>query len=165
MTDGGPTLAGTAAIGTEFLFDLKLILASAAKPAYDIGSTPAGHRITGGIAGGSFAGPRLRGSVAPTGGDYAVLRPDDVLVPDARAVLQTDDGALIYVSYHGLIHPWSRLQAARQGGQSDPAAVDWKVCMRFETAIEQYDWMNRTLAVARGSLHDNGFRYQVFALV
>lgn len=152
-------------ISTEFLFELELKLASAKSSAYNVGPTPSGHRIAGGIVGGRVTGPRINGDVEPIGADFAVLRSDDALAPNVSTVIRADEGDLIAVRYRGLIHPWSTVQALRAGGDVDPDEIEWKVFMLFETSSPQYDWLNRTLAVARGSVGDGGFRYRAHALI
>lgn len=152
-------------ISTEFLFELELTLASAKSSAYNVGPTPSGHRIAGGILGGRVIGPRINGVVEPIGADFAVLRPDDALAPNVSTMIRAEEGDLIAVHYRGLIHPWSTVQELRAGGDVDPDDIEWKVFMHFETSSPLYDWLNRTLAVARGSVGEGGFRYRAHALV
>src|SRR5262249_7955885 len=62
----------------------------------NLGAVPLGTRRTAPLSGGSFEGPRLRGTVVAGGSaDWQVLRSDGVLEMDLRVTLQTDDGALI----------------------------------------------------------------------
>ena len=69
-----------------------------------IGETPSGNRRIGLVAGGTFEGPKLRGTVLPGGADWIIGRPDGVTTLDVRIVLQTDDGAAIGLTYRGLRH-------------------------------------------------------------
>ena len=62
----------------------------------DVGAVPHGTRRIAPLDGGTFEGPRLRGTVLPgSSADWLLLRPDGVLELDFRATLQTDDGASI----------------------------------------------------------------------
>ena len=54
------------------------------------------------VTGGEVTGPKLRGKLRPVGADWFTLRTDGVLVLDVRATIESDDGALIYVTYRGL---------------------------------------------------------------
>jgi hypothetical protein len=54
---------------------------------------------------------------------------------DVRSTLETDDGALVFVSYYG---------------RFDPATGRIYSAPRFETGDERYRWMNGVLAAARG---------------
>src|SRR5438094_2555170 len=69
-----------------------------------IGAVPHGTRVTAPIASGHFEGPRLRGKVLAGGGDWTLLRGDGVLELDLRLTLETDDGALIHMTFFGLRH-------------------------------------------------------------
>ncbi len=87
-------------IRTSHLLTLKLAV-SGMQP---IGETPNGNRRIGLVAGGTFEGSRLRGTVLPGGSDWIIDRPDGVTTLDVRIVLQTDDGASIALTYRGLRH-------------------------------------------------------------
>jgi len=140
-------------IPSEFLMEYRLDLADAG---YQFGPTPSGVRGTGSIKGGVFEGPRLKGSIEPYGADWMTIRPDDTLDPEVRAVFKTDDGALIGVHYTGMIHPWSKLGAGSE--------MYWRVAMRFFTSAENYDWLNRILAIGSGRLEGRSAVYRVWAV-
>ncbi len=145
----------------EFLFDYRVKLA----PSYDLGKTPSGRRTTGGILGGTFEGPRLRGVVEPTGGDYAIRRPDNVLEADVRTVLKTDDEKLIYMHYIGLLHPWSEIVRAFTNPQEEAPELYWRMVHRFETSAEEYLWTNKILAIGIGRPEGVGAAYRVYEIL
>jgi hypothetical protein len=149
-------------IETEFLMHYRVELA---ERSYSIGPTPVGQRATGGIRGGSFEGPRLRGVVEATGGDYARARPDDTLDADVRAVLHTDDDQLIYTNYHGLIHPISIAGRALAGRQVDQQGVYWRMVHRFEAPEGRYEWLNRVIAIGIGRGEGLAAEYEVYELL
>jgi Protein of unknown function (DUF3237) len=151
-------------VRTEFLFEFFMELAAADRPAFDFGDTPGGHRTVGTVTGGWLDGPRVKAAVMGAT-DYAVLRGDDVLLPNVKCVLKTDDEALILMSYTGFIGPWSKILAVRRGEKADLGDVDWKVALTFDTSAPRYDWLNRTLAVARGGLGTGGFLYRAHRLI
>ena len=63
-----------------------------------IGAVPHGTRRTATVGGGRFEGPRLRGTILPSGSaDWLLLRSDGVLELDLRCTLRTDDSVLIAV--------------------------------------------------------------------
>ena len=66
---------------------------------------------------------------------------------DVRALLETDDGALIYTWYHG------RLDLSQGPGTSPAYAAPL-----YETGDERYAWLNLIQAVAKGELTDGGSR-------
>ncbi len=113
-------------------------------PRQNIGAGPHGSRITVPITGGSFEGDRLRGKVLPSGDDWTVKRSDGVTELDLRIMLETDDGALIHMTFEGI--------------QDDgaPGAPYFRTVPRFETAAAKYSFLNRLLAVGRGENRAEG---------
>jgi Protein of unknown function (DUF3237) len=154
-------------VRTEPLFDLVADLAER----LDLGATPAGRRIFDGVRGGRFEGPRLRGELLPgSGGDWGLYGADRTQRIDARLVLRTDDGALIYVTYRG----YARIPAdvrplladRARWHLVDPARYHIRSAPFFETAAPDYDWLNNTVALGRGYLVEGGrVAYQVSALL
>lgn len=122
------------------LTTLRLITA----PTQDIGTGPLGTRVTFPINGGSFEGERLRGKVLPGGDDWTVRRADGIVELDLRVTLETDDGALIYMTLEGI----------RDDGA--PGAPYFRSTPRFETAEPKYSFLNRLLAVGVGEIRDGG---------
>ena len=109
-----------------------------------IGSVPHGTRVTAPIASGHFEGPRLRGKVLPGGGDWTLLRGDGVLELDLRLTLETDDGALIHMTFEGI---------RDDGARGSPY---FRTLPRFETAEQKYSFLNRLLAVGTGEIRADG---------
>src|SRR5213592_5105211 len=83
---------------------LLMMLQVFVSPPQKLGAVPHGTRIIAPITSGTFEGPRLRGRVLPGGGDWLLLRSDVVLELDLRITLETDDRALIHMSFQGLRH-------------------------------------------------------------
>ena len=69
----------------------------------DTGDGAAGRRVRDSVGEGTFAGERLRGELLPGSADWRLIRRDITSIVDARVMLRTDDGALIYMSYGGRI--------------------------------------------------------------
>src|SRR6185369_301186 len=83
---------------TRHLMTLRLSTA----PTQDLGAGPRGRRVTFPITGGSFEGDRLRGRVLPGGDDWTIERSDGVIELDLRITLETDDGALVHMTFEGI---------------------------------------------------------------
>jgi glucuronate isomerase len=107
----------------------------------DVGSTPRGLLFIFPIIGGSFEGDRLRGNVLAGGADWATAAADGAFELDLRATLETDDGALIHLTFTGV---------------RDDARQYLRTLPRFETAAPQYDFLNRLLAVGIGEIRSDG---------
>ena len=113
-------------------------------PVQEIGAGPYGARVTFPIVGGAFEGERLRGQVLPGGDDWTIKRADGVIELDLRITLQTDDGALIHMTFQGV-----RDDAA-------PGAPYFRTLPRFETAEPKYAFLNGLLAVGTGEIRADG---------
>ncbi len=117
-----------------------------------IGGAPQGTRGIIPVTGGTFEGPRLRGTVSPPGGDWFTVRSNGVLKLDVRALLVTDDGAHILISYSGIAVP---LEA---GG------MQIRIAPLFEAPAGTHAWLNDVQCIGYGELFEGGVRYDVYAL-
>src|SRR5438067_1499234 len=143
---------------SRFLMTLQVAVTAAQR----IGAVPHGTRVTAPIASGHFEGPRLRGKVLPGGGDWTLLRPDGVLELDLRITLETDDGALIYVTSFGLRHGPPEVLAALASGESiDPSKYYFRTTPRFETSAPPYAFLNRLIAISSGDRRPGGPIYTI----
>ena len=122
-----------------------------AAPAQKLGAVPHGVRSVIPVTGGDFEGPRLRGRVLPGGGDWLLLRPDGVLELDLRVTLETDDHALILMTFQGLRH----------GEVKDPASYYFRTLPRFETSTEKYAFLNRIVTVGVGEARPDGAVHRI----
>jgi hypothetical protein len=127
------------ALRTRPLMTLRLSTA----PTQDIGAGPHGTRVTLPITGGSFEGDRLRGKVLG-GDDWTVKRADGLVELDLRVTLETDDGALIHMTFEGL-----RNDDAEGGAY-------FRTLPRFETADPKYAFLNRLLGVGLAEMRPDG---------
>ena len=136
------------------------------KPPVDAGRGPFGHRMIFEVIGGSFEGPRLRGQLLTGGADWFLLDDQGVGRLDVRGTFQTDDGAVVYVQYPGVLVMNDKVQAALATG-SELAFGDthFMTQPRFETGDERYTWLNSVVAVAEGRVLPNAVEYRVYACV
>lgn len=131
-----------------------------------IGATPSGNRRIGLVAGGTFEGDRLRGTVLPGGADWLMGRADGSTTLDVRLVLQTHDGAAIGMTYRGMRHgPAEVMDRLNRGEKVDAASYYFRTSVAFETAAQQYDWLNRIIAVGTGNRPPEGPVYDVFEVL
>jgi hypothetical protein len=116
------------------------------KPPVAAGTGPTGTRLIVELASVQVKGDRLRGEMlGSAAADWLILGPEGTGTVDARATLQTDDGAVIFVQYNG------RMDTSR-GLQFPMTAY---VAPRFETGDERYAWLNRIQAVGKGILYED----------
>ena len=107
----------------------------------EIGSTPQGTLTIFPVIGGSFEGERLRGRVLAGGGDWVTAHDNGTFTLDLRVTLETDDGALIHMTFTGV---------------RDDANDYFRTAPRFETAAPKYAFLNRLLAVGTAEIRPDG---------
>lgn len=88
---------------------------------------------------GPVSGERLRGKLSLT--NLAQRRPDNVNVPTLRGLLETDDGAKLYVELNGLA----------QLRESDQARV-FVTSLLVRTGDARYAWLNSLYCLLEGVL-------------
>jgi hypothetical protein len=121
-------------------------------PPIDVGIGPHGRRRVIPILGGTVTGARLSGRVLSGANDYQIIRADGVLELQARYVIETADGALIYVENNGLRDGPAGVLARQAAGEVvDPALIYFRAAPRFETAAPDYHWLTRRIFIATGA--------------
>jgi hypothetical protein len=136
------------------------------KPPSIVGATPGHDRRIGEIAGGRFEGERLRGRILSGGSDWQSLRADGATTLNVRLVLESDDGALIAMTYLGVRHgPKEVLDRIARGEKVNPSEYYMRATPYYETASEKYGWLNRVVSVAMGHRVAGGAIYQVFEIL
>ena len=132
---------------TEFVYESIFDLL----PSMNLGQGPWGERRMVPITGGTFAGPRMRGTVMPGGADRQLVRHDGARVLNALYELKTDDGAVITVNNKVLI-------------KDQPGGGRYAFSTLDITAPEgPYGWLNDAVYV--GTLHSLQPRPQVLIRV
>ena len=119
------------------------------------GGGTVGPRRISGITEGTFQGPKLKGKVVTPAGEWGATRPDGAYIIDVRMELQTDDSALIFLSYRGVIYTPPKGQGERY----------WVTTPVFETAAEKYDWLNRIVCVAVSYSVQASVAYHVYQIL
>lgn len=138
---------------------------------FGIGNSPFGEQRMGYVTGGRFFGPRLNGTILPGGGNWSRsgrVTGGAVGTFDARIVWQTNDGALIYLTYGGrsLIPDDVRAEFTNSAAPPvDPARYYLRIAPTFETASPEWSWLNAVLAVGVGERTDFGVRHVIHEIL
>ena len=160
-----PRIKALEEIKTAPLFDMVVDL----NPRLNIGDGPLGRRVLFGSAGGSFEGPRLRGTVLAGGGDWALFRPDGAMMLDVRLTLRTEDDSLVHMTYGGRWTTPPELRAEMtdptKRHQVDPSRYYFRTNPLFETGAGKYAWLNDIVCVGSGYLVEGGIAYRISQVV
>lgn len=148
---------------SRHLFKITMKLA----PTMELGLTPAGKRRVFTVVSGEFVGDRLRGEVLPqAGSDLLLVRQDGSAQQDVRLVLQTQDGALILMTYRGVRHASEEVnERIARGEQVTPSDYYLRTVPFFETSSPEYAWLNKIVSVAIGARQPEGVSYEVFEIL
>jgi len=137
----------TASIETVPLCTIRLALTDP----FLVGDFTPGTRLIFEVAEGTVEGDRLRGvAKGAANADWLRVAPGGVGQVDVRFLLETHDGALVFVQYQG------RTDLNQAG------AAPIFVAPTFETGDERYTWLNGVQAVGKGTLVDGKLTYEVF---
>jgi hypothetical protein len=130
-----------------------------------IGELPEGLRVNFYSTGGEITGPRLRGVVRAVGGDWMTIRRDGVAHLNVRTTFETRDGALILVTYEGVIDLGEDGYEAFLRGDLPPLAR-LRAAPRLLTSHPDYLWLNRLFCVGVGEYRadTNAAKYDVYAV-
>ncbi len=135
------------------------------KPPVDVGQGPLGARQIFDVTGGTFEGPKLRGTILPSGADWLQVGSDGIARLDVRGTFATDDGAHIYLQYFGVLDLASVSEKLARGEAIEFGETYFMTTPRFETGDVRYAWLNRIAAVAEGRGGTNWVGYRVYQLL
>lgn len=133
------------------------------KQPLEIGTGPIGTRSFYEVTGGQIIGDRINAKIL-SGGEWALIGPDGFLRPDVRLQVETNDGALLYIHYVGLLELNEKVLSAIQNATgTDFDDQYFYTNPRIETGAEQYAWLNTTFFIgAARILPDPGVEYRVW---
>jgi hypothetical protein len=126
------------------------------------GPGPLGTRVVVSVTGGWARGERISGSVVGAGADWALVGPDGFNRLDVRAQIETGDGAVLYLSYTGLLEMNDAVRQALAGGETQFGDHYYRITPQIETGHPDYAWVNTTVFVGRGRFVEGGVEYEVY---
>jgi hypothetical protein len=149
------------AVETRPLFVMRLDV----QPYQIIGGPDGAFRRVGVVPGGTFQGSRLSGKVLEGGNDWQTVRGDGSTILDVRLVLETEDRALIGMSYKGIRRGAADvIERVNRGEDVDPSTYYFRTNAMFETA-SSYAWINGIAAVGLGYRTPAGVIYSLFEVL
>jgi len=151
----------TDSVGVELdhEFTMRAVLAAG----LPIGAGPSGLRLVAAVSTGTVTGERLNGTIVGPGADWVKLGKDGLARVDVRLQISSDDGALIYVTYDGLLELNEKAVAALGDHSLETAWRDqyFRTAPVFETGANQYEWLQQSLFVAKGRITTDGVEFAV----
>lgn len=120
----------------------------------EVGRTARGVRRLIPILGGEATGHGWRARILPGGADFQLLVSDTLAELDARYVLETDAGDLVYVRNRAVRSGPAPLMAKLVRGEPvDPALIYFRCSPTFETASAALGWIGERMFVGAGARH------------
>ena len=153
---------GIRGLQSAFLATLRVELAET----HFLGDTPAGWRRIDTFRGGTLIGPRINARLLSGGSDSLLRRRDGAMQPDVRLTVETDDGAIIQISYRGIRHgPPEVMERIARGEEVPPEDYYLRNAPFFETGAVRYDWLNRIVAVGLGRREPDCAAYDIYEIL
>lgn len=153
----------------QFKFEAKHVFSYDAtlSQAEIIGPVPDDIRVNFYVTGGEVwlpDGTKI-GKLKPVGGDWLTVRRDNQGVLDVRATVEMNDGALLYVTYNGLLDLGDGgYENLRNGKWPETAGI--RSAPRVLTSSPAHAWLNSTQLINVGEVDfRKGYvRYDVYAI-
>jgi hypothetical protein len=135
--------AQTTQVTTEYLMTLYAPL----DPPQLIDSSLAIYNVRNG---GWVKGPKVNGSLLAPGADWLRTMPSGASRLDVRATLKTDDGALIYMTYSGVISRSKEVTDRLVKGELLTSKdMYFLTAPTLQTSSEKYAWLNNVQCVGK----------------
>jgi hypothetical protein len=133
--------------GLEYAFTATVQVAAPV----EMGPADGGRKRFIAITGGKVAGPMLNGEVLPGGGDWQVIEPGGLTRVEARYFLKAADGTVIEVTNPGVrVASIEVIDKLARGEDVDPNAYYFRTTPHFMVTAGKFDWLRRSVFVARG---------------
>ena len=129
----------------EYVVELKV----KCEGAYQVGQTSHGNRFIIPIVGGTFEGPKMKGTILPGGADYQ-LQDNEHGRTEVEAIysIKTDDGVNIHVRNKGLI-------CTSKDENGNPQFY-FRTTPQFEAPFDsKYAWLNNAIFVCQPAFGGN----------
>ena len=130
----------------EFVMQLKVTLDAP----YTVGETPHGRRTAIPITGGTFEGPKLKGTILNGGADWQLAKGSRTEI-EAIYSIKTDDGVYIHIRNRGII-------CMGKDADGKPSFY-FKTAPQFEAPEDsKYAWLNNAIFVCEPGQSTDGFK-------
>ena len=132
----------------------------------EVGATAAGIRRLVPITGGTVSGPLLSGRILPGGTDYQLIRTETWTEVEARYVVETDRGELVYVWNRGVRTGSAEdIARLRRDEPVDPARIYFRSSPTFETSSARLSALTTRLFVGSGTRHPRSVVFDFYEVL
>ena len=149
---------------SNLVFDMQVELG----PPQVVGPVLKGTRLNSPFRNGIVKGGIISGKILEGSGDWGLIIDSMTFKVDSRVTIETDDGALIYVTSSGYSHSSAKIAAmigAGKGGELSPSDYYFRTSVTFESGSARYAWLNHTVGVGVGSFPAAGkVAYRIYAV-
>jgi hypothetical protein len=125
-------------------------------------------RVISPFRNGIAKGGKISGKVLEGSEDWGLVIDSMTFKVDSRVTIQTDDGALIYMTFSGYSYASAKIAAmigAGKGGEVSPSDYYFRTSVSFESSSAKYAWLNHTIGVGVGSFPAAGkVAYRIYAV-
>ena len=137
-------------LSTRYVFTVTALIG----PVINAGETGSGVRRVIPVIGGEVRGEGISGKVLPSGADFQIIRPNELIDLEAKYAIELDDGAVVYVENRGIrFGPPELMQQLKRGEPVDPKLIYFRTVPRFETGDPRYRWLMEHLFVGSAARH------------
>jgi hypothetical protein len=149
---------------SDFLFGLEVGL----KPPQVVGPVLKGTRLISPFRDGFVKSDKINGKILECSGDWGLIIDSTTFKVDSRVTIETDDGALIYMTSSGYSHSTAKIAAligTGKGGELSPSDYYFRTSVSFETSSPEYVWLNHTVAIGVGRFPAAGkVAYRIYVI-
>lgn len=155
----------TPTLKTKPLFNIRVTL----RDPLNVGISYAGHRIIYDVESGIVEGEKVKGKLKPSGGDWVIRHPNGTFTLDVKICIETDDGAMIFLSWRGRLvipeHLIGKVISKDTCDEVDKDEYYFRNLIMIETGDERYQWLNNIVAISQGQLIPEGIQYYVMEVL
>lgn len=132
---------------------------------HEMGACPGGTRRIIPIVGGTVTGEKINGRILNIGADWQTVQAGGLAQLNARYAIETNDGAVIEVISQGIRHMAPEIAARVAGGEDVPFSDYYmRTFIRLESGHPDYDWVNRSLFLAKGGKRGASVHLEIFRI-
>lgn len=132
----------------------------------EVGHTVHGLRRVIPILGGTVQGQNWTARVLPGGADFQLIVNSRMAELDARYVIETDGGDLIYVTNRAVRTASPEVTAKLVRGEVvDPKDVYFRCSPSFETASKALSWISERFFIGTGARHPDKVVMRFFEVI